>query len=225
MTLQDDYRAHVKAEKRRLKALPYFSESEEKRRAFVVLFEVLEKHSFEDVLRWVPSGCSDPLYRVLALEYLSRTRQPGSETWDDTTLAEDTTVVGDLVVRGHLTNGAALTVLGDLTIEGAYIADGDYPCCQVAGRLSSKNYFAVEAETIALGGLHVADTFWVSYNHTITIAPVLEAARACVQDSFVSAELRAARSYVNEPVPTSELFGFEADDPEPHVRDWMRNQG
>ena len=143
-----------------------------KRRAFVVLFEVLEKHSFEDVLRWVPSGCSDPLYRVLALEYLSRTRQPGSETWDDTTLAEDTTVVGDLVVRGHLTNGAALTVLGDLTIEGAYIADGDYPCCQVAGRLSSKNYFAVEAETIALGGLHVADTFWVSYNHTITIAPV-----------------------------------------------------
>lgn len=116
MTLQDDYRAYVKAEKRRLKGLPYFAESEEKRRAFVVLFEVLETHSFEDVLRWVPNPCSDPIYRV-------------------------------------------------------------------------------------------------------------EAAVACVQDSWVSGELRAGRSFVNEPVPTAELFGFEDDDPEKRVAYWMLSGG
>jgi len=144
MGLAEDYRAYVKREKNRLKRLPYFADSDQRREAFLVMFEALSTHDLEAILRWQANACSDPVFRVLALDFMlaRRAASPAPVEWPETTLDRDTIVEGDLRVTGNLINGAALTVLGDLTIEGAYLTEGDYPCCQVGGTFAARDYFA-----------------------------------------------------------------------------------
>lgn len=100
-------------------------------------------------------------------------------------------MAGDLRVTGNLINGAALTVLGDLTVEGAYVTEGDYPCCQVGGTFSARDYFALGAETIVLGTLRVAHTLAVFYPETVTIAAAVEATNACRENAWIVGALTA----------------------------------
>ncbi|MCX4240708.1 hypothetical protein [Paraliomyxa miuraensis] len=233
MAGSDRYRAYVKREQRRLEGLPYFAESEERQRAFLVMFDALDQREGEDaaleaILRWEVNRCSDPLYRVLALDYLRhRTADEvssGGDAWPATKLERSSVVRGDLHVQGNLINAVGLTVLGDLRIDGAYVAQGEYPCLHVAGTIHARDLFGVETETIALGGVRVEGTVWVAYNHTITIAPFVEAHTVCAADAEISAEVRAERRFVDD-IPVRALFGFEGDDVDTRVAEWMLRRG
>ena len=193
MGLAEDYRAYVKREKNRLKRLPYFADSDQRREAFLVMFEALSTHGLEAILRWQANACSDPVFRVLALDFMlaRRVESPAPVEWPETTLDRDTIVEGDLRVTGNLIHGAALTVLGDLTIEGAYLTEGDYPCCQVGGTFAARDYFALEAETIVLGTLRVARTLAVFYPETVTIAAAVEATNVCSENAWIVGALKA----------------------------------
>ncbi|MFK7985966.1 MAG: hypothetical protein AB8I08_08030 [Sandaracinaceae bacterium] len=228
MRVSSAYRAYVKANKRRLKALPYFAESHEKRRAFLVMFDELDRRADETsalhaILRAEPNACSDPVYRVLVTDYLRHQLVGDTSTeWEQTELTENTVVKGDLHVRGSLINAAALTVLGDLRVDGAYVTRGDYPCLQVAGSFSARHVYGFEAETAVLDELRVSGIVFVAYNHTVTVARVVRADTVCSLDAEISAEVQANVRHEDE-VPMLSLFGVEKEDEVHRVAEWMLN--
>lgn len=211
MSNEDFAREFYRFAKDRVSALPYADESEAKS-PVRTLAEEFRKHSPLEILRW-ESGLSDPLYRVLALDFLRHSsRTTETTTWSAGVREGDVLVEGDLHVTGNFTNLGHIVVLGDVQIDGAYVAYGDYPTLSVGGGVRVNNIFVTQTETLCLETLDVRDAIVATDNHTVTIAKSLKAPVTLTEDAHLSAALDCER-HIENPGYNVELYAELFDVP------------